>query len=86
MVPAFWDLLPGIGLSALFYFSSVFSESISEKKYPAGYRAYQKRVARFAPAHTLFQWAKLQVLGSDKEKQEVEQLVFGRVEDVKKSQ
>jgi hypothetical protein len=86
VVPMFWDLLPGIGLSILFYSSSVFSESVSKQKYPAAYAAYQKRVARFAPSHTLLKWIARQVLGSNEENKEIERLVWGQVTDVKKSQ
>lgn len=47
-----WGLLPALALCALFFSSTLFTEAISESKYPTAFRAYRSRVAMFNPLLT----------------------------------
>lgn len=68
------SLIPPLALCALFFSSTLFTESISESKYPEAYRAYKKRVAMFVPFLTpVWGWL-LQVQGK---KEHYDQLVYG---------
>lgn len=80
-----WPLIPSIVLCLLFFSSTRFTESISISKYPEGYRAYQSRVAMFAPFLTPV-WGLLLQLQGKKEK--VDRLVYGQdiAEEQKKIQ
>jgi hypothetical protein len=67
-------LSPSLALCLLFFSSTLFTESISESKYPRGYAAYRSRVAMFVPVLTPV-WGTL--LSLTEEKSEVEELVWG---------
>ncbi|EIW57764.1 DUF1295-domain-containing protein [Trametes versicolor FP-101664 SS1] len=84
-VTPIWPLIPSIVLCSLFFSSTRFTESISISKYPEGYRAYQSRVAMFAPFLTPV-WGLLLQLQGKKEK--VDRLVYGQdvAEEQKKIQ
>lgn len=75
-LPYLCHILPALALSALFISSTLFTESISNSKYPA-YKAYQKRVAMFEPSMTLIKVLKIKLVDGDKEEKEVERLVWG---------
>ncbi|PPQ99149.1 hypothetical protein CVT24_009339 [Panaeolus cyanescens] len=77
LLPSVFYLVPGIALSALFFSSTMYTESITKNKYTKAYDAYQKRVAMFAPTGTIVKWLKLKLFGSTKDQQWVEQLVWG---------
>jgi hypothetical protein len=66
-------LFPSLLLNFLFLLSTVFTESISGRKYPA-YAAYQKRVAMFWVMDTWWKQARLWLVG---DKDVVEALVWG---------
>ncbi|VDC07198.1 unnamed protein product [Peniophora sp. CBMAI 1063] len=70
-------LSPCISLCILFYSSTLFTESISMSKYPEAYGAYKKRVAKFVPFLTPVHGLLLGLIGGEKEKTRVEQLVYG---------
>jgi len=78
-------LIPPIALCALFFSSTLFTESISLSKYPEAYRAYQRRVAMFVPFLTpVWGWI-LSLQGKD-QRAHCDQLVYGRVGEQKKIQ
>lgn len=79
-------ILPAISLSALFYASTLFTESISKKKYPQAYAAYQKRVGMFSPFKTLSKFVRLQLFASVKDRNEIDRLVWGEVHVSDKSE
>ena len=60
----------------LFFSSTLFTESISESKYPTAYGAYKRRVAMFVPFLTPVYGAILKVLG---EKEEIDRIVYGDI-------
>ncbi|KAL0954678.1 hypothetical protein HGRIS_003627 [Hohenbuehelia grisea] len=68
----FAPLIPAFALSALFFSSTIFTESISQSKYPVAYAAYKERVGMFGFVRT---WEKGRALGN--RKAEVEKLVWG---------
>ncbi|KAH9038602.1 DUF1295-domain-containing protein [Lactarius hengduanensis] len=68
-------LAPSLTLCLFFLFLTLFTESISARKYPWGYAAYSARVAMFVPVLTPL-WGAL--LGSTDQKVEVEELVWGK--------
>ncbi|KAF8072047.1 hypothetical protein FPV67DRAFT_1667492 [Lyophyllum atratum] len=68
------NLIPALSLSALFFSSTIFTESISLSKYPKEYRAYQKRVGMFSPLRT---WEKGLVLAWQGKRKAVEEVVWG---------
>jgi hypothetical protein len=72
-------LAPCLALCALFYSSTLFSEDITARKYPA-YAAYRRRVAMFVPLLTPVHGAVLALRG---EKAQVDAAVWGQG-DVKK--
>jgi len=66
-------------LCLLFWASTIFTESITAKKYPA-YKAYQKRVG-FRPVDTL--WKRLSILlfgGGQKELDELDRVLWKKVD------
>lgn len=71
-------LSPSLLLSALIYSSTIFTESISEPKYP-GYKYYQRRVAMFWPLDTTFKALWVRVVGGKKEKAIVDEFLWGDV-------
>lgn len=73
-VTPLWGLLPPLALCTLFFSSTLFTEAISESKYPQAYRAYRARVAMFVPFLTPVWGLLLQVQGK---KEFVERLVWG---------
>lgn len=75
LVEGFWPLLPALSLSLLFLSSTMFTETISGKKYPE-YRAYQDRVGMFWPLGTYYKGL---VLASKGTKGEIERRVWGPV-------
>lgn len=77
--PAAMHLLPAISLSALFFASTLFTESISKKKYPQAYAAYQKRVGMFSPFKTLSKFIRLHLFAGPKDRSEINRLVWGEV-------
>ncbi|EAU85454.1 integral membrane protein [Coprinopsis cinerea okayama7 len=83
--PAFMHLLPAISLSALFWGSTTFTESISKKKYPLSYGAYQKRVGMFAPGTTLLKLVQLKLFSSEEERKRLHDIVWGGVIEDKKT-
>ncbi|THH10870.1 hypothetical protein EW145_g1013 [Phellinidium pouzarii] len=73
-------LVPPLALCTLFLSSTLFTEAISESKYPVAYRAYRNRVAMFIPLLTpLWGW----FLHLQGKKEYCDRLVFGGV-DMKK--
>lgn len=68
-----WGLVPPLALCTLFFSSTLFTEAISESKYPAAYRAYRSRVAMFNPLLTPVWGLLLQLQGK---KEHVDQLVW----------
>jgi len=70
---AFWALAPSLAHCALFLSSTIFSESITSKKYK-GYAAYQSRVSMFVPWLTPVWGLLLQARG---EKGKVDEIVYG---------
>jgi hypothetical protein len=68
------DIIPPLALCALFFSSTLFTESISVSKYPEAYRAYQSRVAMFVPFLTPVYGYILQLRGK---KEYADQLVYG---------
>ena len=71
-----WPLVPALSVCALFFTSTMFSESISKQKYPRAYAAYQARVGMFAPVVTLLKGFYLNVIDK-KRAAEVDELVWG---------
>ena len=73
-VTPLWQLVPALSLCALFYSSTLFSESITKEKYPRAYAAYQRRVGMFVPVLTVLKgwWLEFR-----NQKKEVDALVFG---------
>lgn len=70
------SLIPPLALCMLFFSSTIFTESISENKYPTAYRAYKKRVAMFVPFLTpVWGW----ILHLQGKKEYCDRLVFGDV-------
>ena len=67
-------LFPAVALSCLFVGSTLFTESISLKKYPVTYKAYQRRVSMFLPWDTVIKGFLLFLV---KEKEEVDRMVWG---------
>lgn len=72
-------LFPAMALSCLFIGSTLFTESISLKKYPVTYEAYQKRVSMFLPWDTAIKGF---LLALSKEKAEIDRLVWGNPETI----
>ncbi|KAH8118124.1 DUF1295-domain-containing protein [Phellopilus nigrolimitatus] len=68
------SLIPPLALCILFFSSTLFTESISENKYPIAYRAYRSRVAMFVPFLTPV-WGWLLRLKGNKEY--CDRLVYG---------
>lgn len=70
------SLIPPLALCMLFFSSTLFTESISEGKYPKAYRAYKARVAMFVPFLTpLWGW----LLRLQGKKEYCDRLVYGDV-------
>ena len=67
-------ITPPLALCALFFSSTLFTESISAAKYPEAYRAYQKRVAMFVPFATPVYGYILHLWGK---KEHADKLVYG---------
>lgn len=78
------DVAPALALSALFFSSTLYTESITMSKYPRGYKAYRERVAMFGVV--LRTWEKGLVLAWKGRKAEVESLVWGSGEKVEKKE
>lgn len=72
-------LFPAMALSCLFIGSTLFTESISLKKYPVTYKAYQRRVSMFLPWDTVIKGF---LLALSKENVEVERLVWGNPDTI----
>ncbi|KAL5504060.1 hypothetical protein ACEPAH_8133 [Sanghuangporus vaninii] len=68
------SLIPPLALCTLFFSSTIFTESISESKYPKAYRAYKRRVAMFVPFLTPVCGWILQLQGK---KEYCDRLVYG---------
>ncbi|KAK1234907.1 hypothetical protein PQX77_001869 [Marasmius sp. AFHP31] len=73
----FYPILSGVCYSILFFSSTPYTESITVKKYPEAYRAYQKRVGMFSPIGTFEKGVWLRLTGGEKKKREVERVVYG---------
>ena len=71
-----YNLIPALALCALFFSSTLFTESISESKYPTAYSAYKRRVAMFVRFLTPVYGAVLKLMG---EKEEVDRIVYGDI-------
>jgi steroid 5-alpha reductase family enzyme len=71
-----WLLTPALVLCALFFNSTLFTESITRSKYPIPYAAYQRRVAMFVPILTPVWGLWLKLTG---EKNKVDELVWGKI-------
>ncbi|KAG5645560.1 hypothetical protein DXG03_005835 [Asterophora parasitica] len=69
------DVAPALSLTALFFSSTLFTESITVNKYQRKYRAYQQRVGMFSPLRTWEKGLKLAWRGN---KAAVESVVWGR--------
>lgn len=74
------SIIPPLALSALFFSSTLFTESISVSKYPEAYRAYQSRVSMFVPFLTPVWGYILKLRGK---KQRADKLVYGGPKDTK---
>ncbi|EIN09854.1 DUF1295-domain-containing protein [Punctularia strigosozonata HHB-11173 SS5] len=72
-----WTLVPALSLCALFFSSTLFTESISMSKYPEAYGAYRRRVAMFVPFLTPVWGLLLSVFGGREERERVDRLVYG---------
>lgn len=68
-------VVPALALSALFFSSTIYTESITVSKYPEGYKAYQERVGMFGVSRTLEKGLWLKWNGR---KEEVEAIVWGK--------
>jgi hypothetical protein len=77
LLPLLYHLSPALALSALFFSSTQFTEGISLSKYPAAYKAYQKRVGMFLPVGTLEKWVLFKVVSGKQEQARVEGLIWG---------
>lgn len=77
------DFIPALSLSALFFSSTIFTESISRSKYPQEYEAYQQRVGMFSPLRT---WEKGLLLSWRGKKRAVEDIVWGTGEKAGKKE
>jgi hypothetical protein len=86
LFPDILYILPAIALSLLFFSSTPFTESISKSKYPTAYAAYQKRVGMFGPTITLGKSIIHVFLRDKAEREKIDALVWGELEDTKKSQ
>jgi len=73
----FYPILSGVCYSILFFSSTPYTESITIKKYPKAYAAYQKRVGIFSPIGTFEKKLWLSLVSGEKELKEVDQLVYG---------
>jgi hypothetical protein len=78
----FWPLIPALSLCLLFFSSTRFSESISKKKYPKAYSAYQSRVGMFVPIETMFKGVYLKIMNKNRAAN-VDELVWGDTTKVK---
>ncbi|KAF5381968.1 hypothetical protein D9615_004274 [Tricholomella constricta] len=74
---------PALALSALFFSSTLFTESISRGKYPSEYKAYQERVGMFSPLRT---WEKGLLVAWRGRKKAVEGVVWGNQEKAGKQE
>jgi hypothetical protein len=81
---AFVPLIPSIALCILFVSSTAFTESISQSKYPEGYAAYRQRVSKFVPFLTPVWGFWVNLVGGEKEKKRVDELVWGQAVKSKK--
>jgi len=72
--------LPALALSLLFFFSTKFTETITKKKYPVAYSAYQERVGMFLPFKAL---STERAEGKDKER--TDKLIWGEFYEDKTS-
>ncbi|KAL0067826.1 hypothetical protein AAF712_004994 [Marasmius tenuissimus] len=73
----FYPILSGVCYSILFFSSTPYTESITIKKYPKTYGAYQKRVGMFSPIGTFEKKLWLRLTSGEEKVREVEQLVYG---------
>jgi len=81
LTASLWHILPAASLCLLFWASTCFTESITASKYPA-YKAYQKRVGMFHPAHTVL-WKRAWILlfgGGQRELAVLDKLVWKKVD------
>ncbi|KAF9466520.1 hypothetical protein BDZ94DRAFT_1295672 [Collybia nuda] len=74
-------VMPALALTALFFSSTIFTESITMSKYPEGYKAYQERVGMFGVFRTLEKGLLLKWNGR---KDEVEAAIWGTKKSEKK--
>jgi len=86
LFPDILYILPAASLSLLFLSSTLFSESISKSKYPQAYAAYQKRVSMFDPSKALWKALAHRLFRSESERKKIDKLVWGDIQDIKKSQ
>lgn len=70
------SLIPPLALCTLFFSSTLFTESVSEAKYPKAYRAYKSRVSMFVPFLTPV-WG--QILRLRGKKEYCDRLVYGDI-------
>ncbi|KAG8979762.1 hypothetical protein FRB93_009802 [Tulasnella sp. JGI-2019a] len=69
----FWHMGPAIALSSLFIASSLFTEYVTEGKYPT-YKFYRRRVGMFSPISTLWSAVYLNLMG---QKHKVDGAIWG---------
>lgn len=86
LFPDILYILPAASLSLLFFSSTLFTEGISKSKYPQAYAAYQKRVSMFDPSKALWNALVHRLFRSESERKKIDDLVWGDVQDIKKSQ
>lgn len=75
--PSIEHVLPAVCLSILFYSSTIFTEAISLSKYPAAYKAYQRRVGMFSAGQTLAKGLWIKYVNGSLAEERVERLVWG---------
>lgn len=80
LLAPFVHLVPALALSALFFSSTIYTESITASKYPEGYKAYRERVGMFGVVRTLEKGLLLKWNGR---KEEVEAIVWGKGKSAK---
>lgn len=78
-----WPLAPALVLCALFYSSTLFTESITASKYP-DYKLYQKRVEMFVPLLTPVRGMLIRLIEGEEKLKEADDRLFGTVEPRKK--
>lgn len=78
-----WPLVPAFVLCALFFSSTLYTESITSSKYP-DYKLYQKRVAMFVPFLTPVKAVLTRLVKGVEKLEEIDRRLFSSTELEKK--